>query len=300
MSTILVTGGAGVVGTALVAGLERRGWRVRVLDIAATAPKHIRGDIRDREHMRAAATGVVGIVHMAAVSRVGWGEEDPQKCIDVNVNGTALVASAAREASQKPFMLFVSSREVYGNPPRLPVVERDPVAPVNTYGRSKAEGEVVVTDARKQGLVAATVRLPSVYGSVRDIPDRVIPAFVRGAIAGNRLTITGASQLCDFLHAADAVDGLMKAIDRLHGGDRDLPTVHLASGRGTSLGELARLTKRLTGSASEIDEQPPRSFDVKGFVGDPSLAERVFGWQPTVSLEDGLARLIADTKSTVG
>ncbi len=298
MSTILVTGGAGVVGTALVSGLERKGWRVRVLDIAATAPAHVRGDIRDHAAVRVAARDVAGIVHLAAVSRVGWGEDDPGRCRDINVNGTAVVAEVAGEASQ--WMLFVSSREVYGNPHRLPVVEDDPISPVNTYGRSKADGELAVAEARKHGLVAATVRLPSVYGSVRDIPDRVIPAFVRGAIAGNRLMITGANQLCDFLHVTDAVDGVVKAIDRLNGGDREFPTVHLASGRGTSLGELARLVKALAGSASEIDERPARSFDVKGFVGDASRARRLLGWQASVGLDDGLKQLIAAMRTTVG
>lgn len=291
METILVTGGVGAIGSVLLPRLTSVGWPARVLDVAGGAAS--RGDIRSSDDVAAAVSGVAGVIHMAAVSRVVWGEEDPERCWAVNVEGTRNVLAAAMSAPQKPWVLFVSSREVYGNPPRLPVVEGDPVSPVNTYGRSKAEGESIVAAARSGGLVTACIRLPSVYGSVNDIPDRVIPAFVARARAQQPLRITDPAQLCDFLHVNDAVDGLLRAAEKLKQGESALPTVHLASGRGTSLRELANLVRQLANSSCDIIEEAPRPFDVRGFVGDPARARRVLNWTPTIALEDGIARVFA-------
>jgi nucleoside-diphosphate-sugar epimerase len=181
----------------------------------------------------------------------------------------------------------------------LPVVEDDLISPVNTYGRSKAAGEWFVAEARAAGLQAGCIRLPSVYGSANDIPQRVIPAFVAGALQGRDLRLTGAGQVCDFLHVTDAIEGIVRMAKRLDAGTRNLPTVHLASGRGTSLGELARLVTRLAESQSAIIEEPARSFDVSGFVGDPARAADVLDWKPSTTLEDGLARLISGHASSV-
>lgn len=294
INTIVVTGGMGVIGSALVNQLAKVGWHAKVLDIAAEPTSANFGDIRQSDAVRTALESAVGIIHLAAVSRVGWGEEDPERCWSINVDGTQTVVTAAASSSRKPWVLFASSREVYGNPLRLPVVEDDPVSPVNTYGRSKAEGEKIIAAARVAGLKAACVRLPSVYGATNDIVDRVVPALALGALNDMPLRITGAGQLCDFLHIADVVDGILAIAKRLDAGRRDLPMIQLASGRGTSLGELARLVKRLARSRSEIVEDPARSFDVRGFVGDPARARQVLNWVPSITLEDGLAQLITD------
>ena len=297
MDKVLVTGGLGVVGSALVRRLQQLASHVSVLDLAAKPGTADCGDIRDPETVSNAFKHVCGVLHLAAVSRVGWGEEDPAKCLSVNVAGTEAVLTAALSSARRPWVLFVSSREVYGNPIRLPVVEDDAIAPVNTYGRSKAEGEKLVSTARQNGLTAACLRLPSVYGSTSDIPDRVIPAFARGAMSGKALRITGADQLCDFLHVSDAVEGLVAMATRLDRDGRSPPTVHLASGRGTSLGELARLVTQLAGSRSPIIEEAARAFDVRGFVGNPARARAELDWRPTVELESGLLQLIKDFKN---
>jgi len=267
-----------------------------LLDSAALDAESL-GDIQDLASVRRSLKDAIGIIHLAAVSRVAWGEEDPTRCRRVNVDGTRNVALAALTSPRRPWMLFVSSREVYGNPNRLPVVESDPISPVNTYGRSKAEGEQIVEGARAAGLSTASIRLPSVYGSSNDIPDRVVPALVARAMRGDPLHLTGADQLCDFLHIDDAVVGLTAAAAMLADGVRDLPTIHLASGRGTSLRELAHLVKQNTESTSEVVEAAARPFDVYGFVGSPARAREVLAWSPTVALEEGLARFAATKKS---
>jgi len=292
MQNVLVTGGAGVVGSALVPALGEFGWRASVFDVARDA----REDVCVAEAVNAAAAESDGIIHMAAVSRVAWGEDDPQRCLRINVEGTRSVLQAAARAPKRPWVLFISSREVYGNPSKLPVVEDCPLAPVNTYGRSKAAGEALVSEARQAGLAAASIRLPSVFGSTNDIPQRVIPALSRRALRNESLRITDASQLCDFLHISDTVAGITALASRLAAGEKTLPTVHLATGTGTSLGDLARLIKRVANSDSTIVEEPPRPFDVRGFVGDARAARELLGWSPRVPFANGLAKLIADFK----
>lgn len=291
---MIVTGGNGVIGTALVPAIETAGLRPKVFDLVSRAGRTDVGDICKPEAVREAVENADGVIHLAAVARVAWGEEDPERCWMTNVEGTKNVLRACADARRRPWMLFISSREVYGNPSRLPVVEGDLISPVNTYGRSKAAGEWLVAEARAAGVRAGCIRLPSVYGSANDIPQRVIPAFVAGALQHRDLRLTGAGQICDFLHVSDAVDGIMRMVKRLNAGARDLSTIHLASGQGTSLVELARLVTRLASSRSAIIEEPARSFDVIGFVGNPARAADVLGWAPSIALKDGLARLIGD------
>lgn len=194
-------------------------------------------------------------------------------------------------------MVFASSREVYGDPPVLPVSEDSPVQPINVYGRSKAAGEALVTRARvAQGLRAAIVRLSSVYGTTDDHHDRAVPALLWRALQGDTLRITGADNRFDFVHVDDSVDGLLRAADLLAAGAKQLPTVHLATGTGTSLGELAHLAVDVAQSGSAIDILPPRPFDVGGFVGDPARASDLLGWTAKIDLAEGMKALAAAMK----
>ena len=179
---ILITGSEGLIGSALRASLEARGTQVVGLDLLGTAREE--GDVRSLRRVRDAIAGCLGVVHLAAVSRVVWGERAPGDCWNTNVGGVRNVLEAAHERTPRPWLLFASSREVYGQPRRLPAREDVPLHPVNVYGRSKVEGERLVVGANARGLRAATVRLSNVYGSTRDHADRVIPAFVRAAISG--------------------------------------------------------------------------------------------------------------------
>jgi nucleoside-diphosphate-sugar epimerase len=296
LKKIVVTGGMGVLGSPLIPLLKASGFQPVVIDIAAAPDDSGHGDILNPAIVPSAVAGASGIIHLAAVSRVADGEADPAKCWRVNVEGTKTVVEAALRASSKVWMVFVSSREVYGNPTRALVVEDDPIAPVNIYGRSKAEGEAVVSEARARGLSTACVRLPSVYGSPADFIDRVIPALVGNAVRGKPIHLTGAGQTCDFVHYSDALNGILRIVNLLEEG-RQLSTIHLASGRGVALRELATLIKYLSQSRSPVIEEDPRPFDVKGFAGNPSRAEELLGWKARVTLEDGLQDVIGRFRS---
>ena len=289
---ILITGSEGLVGGALRAALATLGAEVRGLDVRASRGEA--GDVRDAWCVRDAVAGCRGIVHLAAVSRVMWTERDPQGCRDVNVGGLSNVIEAAVVSPRRPWLLFASSREVYGQADQLPVTEAAPMRPVNVYGRCKMAGERLVETAGTGGLRAATVRLSSVYGSTRDYPDRVLPAFAHAAVRGTTLRVEGADNAFDFTHLDDTVRGLAAIIELLSGGETPPPPIHLVTGRPTTLGELAALAVQLAGTEASIVRVPERRFDVSRFYEDPGRARKLLGWSARIRMREGLARLVRD------
>jgi len=295
---ILITGSCGLVGTALASALLKRGIDVARIDIQANGAAH--GDVRDRERMRKAIEGAQGIVHLAAVSRVIWGERDPELCWSTNVGGLRNVLELAADSRLQPWVIFASSREVYGQPDRLPVSETYPLFPVNVYGRSKVEGENLINAARRNGLRACTIRLSNVFGSTSDHVDRVVPAFARGAALGQTLRVDGADHTFDFTHIDDVTRGIVALTDVLASGQTAPEPIHFVSGVPTTLGQLAEMAIRIAGTSSTICQAPPRDFDVAKFYGTFARAKEILGWEPNVSLEQGLSRLIHDFRSLHG
>ncbi|MEZ4462644.1 MAG: NAD(P)-dependent oxidoreductase [bacterium] len=203
---VLITGSSGLIGSALVPLLVNCGNQVRLLDVSITGEGA--GDTRDRDSVHSAIAGCDGIIHLAAVSRVIWGEHKPDLCWATNVGGLRNVLESASTSSKKPWVIFASSREIYGQPDRLPATEECRANPVNIYGRSKVAGEMLVETARREGLRACTIRLSNVFGSVHDHADRVVPAFARAAAQGSPLRVDGAEHTFDFTHTDDVAAGI--------------------------------------------------------------------------------------------
>ena len=291
---VLITGSEGLVGGALRAALAARGHEIVGLDLRGTNSEH--GDVRDAGRIREAIAGCRGVVHLAAISRVIWAERSPNDCRSTNVVGVRHVLEAALEQSARPWVLFASSREVYGQPRYLPATEDAPFSPVNVYGHSKVEGERLVEEARAAGLRAAIVRLSNVYGSTLDHADRVAPAFARAAVEGSAIRIDGAECTFDFTHIDDTVRGMVALMERLEAGCTP-PPVHLLTGIPTTLRELAELAMALAGENVPVSEAAPRSFDVSRFHGDPSRALELLGWEARVMLREGLERLVLDFRN---
>ncbi len=290
---LLVTGSSGLVGRELISHLRAQGHEAGLFDLRPMDGSPSR-DLRDEVALREAMTGCDGIYHLAAVSRVAWGEDAPDLCTEINVAGTYLLVKAmlaAGHAQNAPWCVFASSREVYGDPASRRVTEGDPVAPLNTYGRSKAAAERVIEQGQSTGLRTAILRLSNVYGTLNDHPDRAVPALLWRAHRGEPIELTGADNYFDFVHVEDSVAGLIAAGNLLAAGAPTVPTVHLSTGVETSLARLAQAAVELCASSSEIRLLPARSFDVSGFCGDPTLAGEVLGWRAQVSLADGMARL---------
>ena len=288
MQRILVTGHHGLIGSALTRYLQEVGYEVVGYDITGSEVM----DILDAETLDATVASCTGIVHLAAVSRVVTGERDPARCHLVNVQGTRNVLRAAAKAVNKhPWILYGSSREVYGQAELLPVQESAPFRPMNAYARSKVAAEqIVIASKNEYNLKTSIVRFSGVYGSVADHGDRVLPAFARLASQGGTLIVEGRETLLDFTHVEDVAEGLLKVIQLLSSGEM-VPTLHLVSGQGVLLTNLAEMAIDLTGRG-KIKIVEPRAYDVKAFVGDPTQAEHIIGWRTAIPLRAGLGDLI--------
>jgi len=287
---ILITGSSGLIGTALTLALLTKGADVVRLDLREDG--EARGDIRDRNHLQKVVENVDGIVHLAAVSRVIWGEQHPDLCWETNVAGLRNLLELAAKSNRTPWLIFASSREVYGQPDRLPATEECPLCPINVYGRSKVEGELLVKEAHRAGVRASTIRLSNVFGSIADHRDRVVPAFARAAAFGQALRVEGLDNTFDFTHIDDVTRGIIALVELLSVGESPPPPIHFVSGKPTTLGELANLAIRFGKSGSTIQAAPHRDFDVARFYGNPTRAKALLGWQPLVGIEEGVARLV--------
>jgi UDP-glucose 4-epimerase len=290
---ILITGSAGLIGSALRNALDAYGYRTQGLDIRAIGMDF--GDICDAVRIAEVIDGCDGIVHLAGVSRVVWGEADPDKCRLANVDAVANLLTAVERRSKSPWLIFASSREVYGETDGSPVHEDSPLRPINVYGRSKVAGEQLVCDARARGVRTAIVRFSNVYGRILDHSDRVIPAFARAAATGGQIRVDGTDNTFDFTHVDDVVLGVLKIIDLLQASDHlSFDPIHFASGRSTSLRELAQMANELGGLKATIVEAPSRNFDVSRFRGCTQRASNVLGWSALIALDDGLKRLVQE------
>ncbi|WP_157133105.1 NAD-dependent epimerase/dehydratase family protein [Roseobacter sp. SK209-2-6] len=287
---ILVTGSSGLIGTALCSTFESLGHEVRRFDITDTNGGF--GDVLSPANLASAMVDCTGVVHLAAVSRVIWGQEDPEGCYLTNVIGTQNVIDQLRASALQPWLIFGSSREVYGQSNLLPVTENTPLRPMNDYARSKVAAEKAVQRVGEDGFRTAVLRFSTVYGSASDHRDRVIPAFCRAALSNHPLRVEGAANILDITHVSDVADNIMNVVRSLSAG-KSLDPMHLTTGQGTSLMDLAHSVVRLSQSDSEIVTATSRDFDVKQFVGDPKLAETLTDWCPGFSLELGLMELIS-------
>ena len=213
------------------------------------------------------------------------------------MNGTSKIANLCVSACHPVWLLYASSREVYGQQDKLPVNEDCRLLPMNVYARSKLVAENMIAEARTKGLATAIVRFSNVYGDARDHADRVVPAFARAAVQGGQIRIDGRDRSFDFTHVEDVTSGVCSLVSLLAAGERKLPTIHLVSGIPTTLDALALLAaERSAGKVTLVDGEP-RKFDVSYFYGDPSRASELLGWTATVDLPTGFSRLARDIEA---
>jgi UDP-glucose 4-epimerase len=294
---ILITGGAGFIGSHLVDRLAldpsnhlivldnlRRG-RLANLEPTTDRVEFIRGDICDRSVVKQAVRGVDLVYHLAAQSNVLDAVTDIDYSFRANVVGTFEVLRAAAAAGAKR-LVFSSSREVYGDPQTLPVPESAPICPKNAYGASKAAGEMYCRAFSSRAFTPVILRLANVYGT-RDF-DRVIPIFVNQALRGLPLTLYGGKQILDFVWIDTVVESLVRA------GWGDVPSepMNIGSGKPTDLITLAKRVLATANSRSDLHIAPAREVEVSRFVADTSFMRHTFALESTDDPLDQLATVI--------
>ena len=294
---IFITGAAGLIGTAARTYFESAGWNVSTLDKKSQdldgRGVDFVGDIVEFEGLSDVLSGVDGVLHLAAVSRVIDAELDKSECTRVNVHGTSHLLNEASLAGCKWF-IFGSSREVYGEPTSFPVKEEDGVAPINHYGHAKVEGERMVREhCERSGMVHSNLRFSNVYGHPGDHPTRLVNAFLRRALMSEPLEIHGGGQVFDFTHLDDTVSAIYQAAETLHEKRIFLPPIHVLPGTPVSIEDLARHVLEITGSKSKLVYTEGRDYDVERFHGDPSRLQELLGHECRVDIHTGLERSAA-------
>lgn len=305
MSTYLVTGGAGFIGSNIVAALVALGHSVRVLDdlssgnLGNLAPvmdriSFHRGDIRDALLVQTVVEGCDYVFHEAAIPSVVKSVEEPGATHDVNINGTFNVFDAARRAGVKR-VVFAGSSAVYGNSEVLPKVETMVTAPLSPYALHKATGEQyghLFTEL--YGLEVVTLRYFNVFGPRQDPKSdyaAVIPRFIMMMLAGKSVTIFGdGQQTRDFCYIDNVVEANLLASTAPGAAGRSF---NIACGVRISLLDLVDRLNGILGTNLAPNHAPPRAGDIAHSVADIRAAESGLGFVPAIDVTEGLSRTVA-------
>ena len=296
----MITGGNGLIGSHLAEKLIDRGDSVTLLDLAFDSNtrgfscEKIKADVRNYDAVARAVEGNDAVFHFAAVSRVVWGQQDPQNCWLTNTMGTLNILEACRKTQSKPTVFYASSREVYGEPKSFPVPESHPKNPKSVYGTSKLASELAVSSYYNMlHLDSVIFRFSNVYGSERDQLKRVIPKFMIQALKGEDITLYGGDQILDFTFIDDTVSGILSTYIAAMEGSKSIigQDFHYVTGRGVSVSELSEMIVKVANSKSKILRIEAKDFDVMKFIGDPTKSNKILGFKAKVKLEDGLKML---------
>lgn len=295
--TVLVTGGAGFIGSHIVDAVVDRN-EVRVLDRLSTGSRSnlpadvslIEGDIRDREAVEAAMEGVDVVFHEAAMVSVPASVEQPVTCHETNGTATLNLLEAARTNDSR--VVFASSAAIYGHPEAVPIPEDAPKRPASPYGLEKLAGDYYTRIyADRYGLDTVSLRYFNVYGprQTGGQYSGVISAFLDQARSGEPITVEGdGEQTRDFVHVDDVVQANLRAATT----DATGTSYNVGTGSNVTIQELAETVQRVTDTDSEIVHVDPRPGDIERSEADITNANRQLGYRPTVTLEDGLSQLV--------
>lgn len=310
---ILITGGAGFIGSSIAKDLLKDGDDIIVYDYRNDI-KSLKGikdqirivkcDIRNYNSLKKESRSVDGIIHLAAISRVIWCYKKPRECVDINVQGTINVLESARKSPSKPWVIFGSSREVYSELKNLPASENSPLKPINIYGITKLIGEQLCQRYHANyGLNIGVLRFSNVYGNRYDILDRVIPKFILNALSDKEIIIQGGNQIFDFTHINDTISGIKKMIQKISfSKNSDSHThyiYHILTGCPTTLQYLIRIIENNLGISIPIHFDKARCYDVTKFYGNPKKAREELGFEAKIDIEKGINMTIKELKSLV-
>lgn len=291
---ILLTGSQGLIGRSLSMFLKEKGAEVIPYD-----PKeNPRNNILDFDNLKKEAAEADGIIHLAALTQPKTAYEKPRDCVNINIVGTANILEVARNSEKRPWVIFISSREVFGEGAALPIREDTPRNPATIYGLTKFIGEDFCKNySEGYGLKTRILRLTSVYGE-NDFQDRVIPKFVSLATKGDPLVIYGTGEeTFDFTYVEDIVEGIWQTISETERSQKTHDDFILSFGSPVSLKDLAETIIKETGSSSQIKYEKKPHFSTTKCYADHSKAKDVLGFQPKTDIRQGIKLIIKNIKN---
>jgi UDP-glucose 4-epimerase len=299
-ASVLVTGGAGFIGSHVCERFAAGGFDVRVLDDLSSGDRAncqpswtlLEDDVRDAAAVERAVAGAEVVVHLAAFTSVPESFERFEDCYRTNVRGTFNVLEAcARHGVAK--LVFASSSAVYAELPDAPKREADCPEPISPYGISKLEGEHLLELYREsRGLASAALRFFNVYGPRQPADSAyaaAVPIFMERGLAGKSITIYGdGHQTRDFVYVADVAEAVFRA-----GRGGATGVFNVGTGRPIQVVELADVIAGLAGSDAEHQFEDRRAGDVRSSTADVGRAAAALDWSPAHGLEQGLAQTLA-------
>lgn len=301
--TVFFTGGAGFIGMHVIPLLLERGYKVRLFDnmsrgdrakvnelVAGGNVELIEKDVRYGGAVREAMRGCTHAIHFATVS-INKSIADPHESVDINMTGNHNVFAAAADEGVKR-LVFASTASVYGDPKRLPMHEDDELRPLTPYCITKRAGEDLLGFYQRQkGLSWNALRFFNVYGPGQKIEayyTSVINHFIQRLRAGHPPVIDGkGEQSMDFIHVHDLARSVVMAMESEQG---NLP-INIGTGVDTSIAQLAKILIQAVG----VDVEPqfnPRDVLVSRRAADITRAKEILGWEPTITVEQGMSELV--------
>ena len=318
---VLVTGGAGYIGSHTCVELMQSGHEIVIFDnlcnshiaviariarIAGRTPEFAQGDVRDA----VALSDLFGrhrfdaVIHFAGLKAVGESVEKPIEYYDNNVQG-ALVLCRAMAKAGVGMLVFSSSATVYGDPLSVPIPEDAPLAPTNPYGNSKLMVERILGDVAASAPEIWRIALLRYFNPVgahpsgligedpQGIPNNLMPNIAQVAVGvrekirvfGSDYPTRDGTGIRDYIHVVDLARGHLAALETLQSTRRGM-TVNLGTGRGITVLEAVRAFEHASGRPVPFERAPLRAGDVAECYADPSLAEKVLGWKATYGLDD--------------
>ena len=317
--TILVTGGAGFIGSHTCVALAEAGYAPLVLDnlgnsdlrvldrlarISGSAPRFIEGDVRDRALLDRlfAEQPIAGVIHFAGLKAVGDSVADPIGYYDNNVHGSFVLAAAMQAAGVRT-LIFSSSATVYGEPDRSPIPEDAPTRPASPYGRSKLMVEEALGDLQRSdpSWRIALLRYFNPVGAhesgligehPQGKPNNLMPFVCQVAVGlRDKLAVHGGDYptpdgtgVRDYVHVMDLAEGHVAALRHAEQ-QPGLVTLNLGTGQGASVLEVVKAFERASGRRIAYEIGPRRPGDVPAYWGDPALAQATLGWKARRSLD---------------
>jgi UDP-glucose 4-epimerase len=304
---VLVTGGAGYIGSTAAAILLENGFEVTVLDdcstghaeLVAPGAKFVKGSILEKSDVVTALEGCEAVMHFGAKSLVGESVLKPEIYWNTNVNGTRILLEAMREKSIKK-IVFSSTAATYGEPKRTPITEEDETKPTNPYGSSKLAVDYMLTsEAIAYGLAAISLRYFNVAGAYKskngwltenhNPETHLIPNTLRSTdtnplkIFGNDWPTADGTCIRDYVHVTDLIEAHISALKNVEAGKHSI--INLGSGGGYSVNEVVAAAAKAVGRAIPAKVTDRRPGDPAVLIADISKAEKVLGWKPTRNLE---------------
>ena len=297
MTKILVTGGAGFIGSNVVESALDAGHHILVLDNLLTGKENnipsgaefIEGDIRDAETVKKAMQDIDYVIHLAAQASVVISTQNPRLDSSINIEGTINILEQAKQAKVKHVIFSSTGGALYGNVTKLPAPENTPIKPLSPYGISKASAELYCTYYSNFGLPVSILRFANVYGPKQDSKGEAgVIAIFLGNIKENRpLTVYGdGTTTRDYVYVRDVAELMLSILDK------PLPyPVNVGTGKETKLEELITTIKKVTNVEPEIKKLPLRPGEVEKISLDITKVKELTGWLPKTSLEQGIAQV---------